>query len=164
MKRPVRIEGAVAFIPLTRGYEAVIDVADVPLIEGFSWYAMVDGSRVYAAAKIRTAGGKRQQVRLHQKLTGFERTDHRDGDGLNNKRSNLRAASPGQNARNCKRRADNKSGVKGVFQVRKSGRWMACIRVARVRKHLGVFGCRTAAQIAYAKASREMHGDFGRTA
>ena len=38
--RPIRIEGDFAYIPLTRGYESVIDATDVNLVEGFNWYAL----------------------------------------------------------------------------------------------------------------------------
>ena len=39
--RPIRIEGDVAYVPLTKGYEAIIDVEDVPLVEGRNWHAHV---------------------------------------------------------------------------------------------------------------------------
>lgn len=39
MKRPIRIEGDVAYVPLTQGYTAIIDAGDVPLVEGRSWQA-----------------------------------------------------------------------------------------------------------------------------
>ena len=37
--RQIRVDGNIAYVPLTRGYEAVIDAADVPLVEGWNWYA-----------------------------------------------------------------------------------------------------------------------------
>lgn len=52
MKRPIRIEGDVAFVPLTRGHEAIIDAEDVPTVAPYSWSAMVTGPRIYAVTSI----------------------------------------------------------------------------------------------------------------
>ena len=45
--RPIRIEGDLAYVPLTRGYEAVIDAGDVSLVEGFNWYALNQKQTVF---------------------------------------------------------------------------------------------------------------------
>ena len=64
--------------------------------------------------------------------------DHIDGNGLNNRLSNLRDVTPLENARNRKRRSDNKSGVMGVCQVT-SNIWQAQIVVGGKRENLGRF-------------------------
>jgi hypothetical protein len=46
--RQIRVEGQVAYVPLTRGLEAVIDAADVPLVEKQNWYAAADNNTFYA--------------------------------------------------------------------------------------------------------------------
>ena len=45
MSRAIRIEGSVAYVPLTKGYEAIIDVEDVPLVEGWNWSAREERRR-----------------------------------------------------------------------------------------------------------------------
>jgi hypothetical protein len=50
-KREPRIDGELAYIPLTRGYEAVIDAADIALIGRHNWYTLAGDRTVYAARK-----------------------------------------------------------------------------------------------------------------
>jgi hypothetical protein len=171
--RPIRVEGNIAYISLTRGYEAVIDAADVPLVEGFSWFASVgrenaaQGPTVYAA---RTGAGLRPGTRraiyMHRAImAAFDpiEVDHRDGDGLNNRRGNLRPATRAQNARNTAVRSSNKAGVKGVCYSKANKGWVAQITTDGVNKNLGTFQLKSDAQAAYDAAAREMHGEFART-
>ena len=169
--RPIRVEGNVAYVPLTRGYEAVIDAADVPLVEGKNWHAFVkrrnDGTTlaVYAARSSPRAGGKQNTIFMHRILLSAdsEETDHRDGDGLNNRRANLRPATKSQNMHNQRLASNNKSGFKGAYWHSFARKWASQIRLANQNHHLGLFGCITAAAVAYARASRNLHGQFGRT-
>src|ERR1700720_2374397 len=101
-------------IQLTRGKVAVIDDADAPLILAHSWSAHKRQShhaeKWYAAATI-----AQTFVLMHTFLTGYPMTDHRDGDGLNNRRQNLRRCTQGQNSQNsCKRQGKVTSQYKGV--------------------------------------------------
>ena len=170
--RPIRVEGNIAYVTLTRGYEAVIDAVDVPLVDGFNWYAhealRSDGTlrTVYAIRDATDRRGRRKRVALHRIISGYSTldVDHKDGDGLNNCRSNLRAATRAQNIHNASIRCTNKSGVKGVHWAKEKGKWRAQIRCNGARKTLGYFNCRTAAAIAYANESRRLHGEFARIA
>lgn len=166
MKRAIRIEGDVAYVPLTKGYEAVIDAADVSLVDGFSWYANVQPRAVYAARTDRSSH-KPRTVTLHRLLAddpvGME-VDHRDADGLNNRRDNLRVATTAQNQHNARISKRNTSGLKGVTFNKDRGKWQAKIMRDRKRHHIGYFGCPTTAHFAYVKASRLLHGEFGRIA
>lgn len=63
--RPIRIEGNVAYIPLTRGFEAVIDAADVPLVDGRNWCAAVKPNATYAVRKEKR-DGKIVGMHLHR--------------------------------------------------------------------------------------------------
>lgn len=168
--RQIRIEGNIAYVPLTKGYEAVIDAADVPLIEGRDWFASVrrrsNGSvrAVYAAQK-QIGAGKWPPVLMHRIIAntpdGME-TDHRDGDGLNNRRDNLRPATKAQNAFNQKMSVRNASGFKGVYWDKVRAKWQAQISVGGSSRSLGHFTAKEEAATAYAKASAELHGEFGR--
>lgn len=51
-KRPIRIEGDIAYIPLTRGYTAIVDAEDAHLVSTQNWSANVHGGRAYAVAVI----------------------------------------------------------------------------------------------------------------
>lgn len=89
--RPVRIEGDVAYVPLTKSYTAVIDAADADLVGQWNWIAQVRPHAVYAFRTTeRDANGKQHTVFLHRLLMGFpaSRVDHADCDALNNRRKN----------------------------------------------------------------------------
>ena len=56
--RQIRIQGDIAYVPLTKGYEAVIDAADVPLVQGNNWSATVRKRTCYAFRTERAKGGQ----------------------------------------------------------------------------------------------------------
>lgn len=159
--RHIRIEGDVAYIPLTKGYEAVIDAADVRLVDGFNWTALIGKSTIYAYRRLSSGA----MVYLHRAIMAAPAgyfVDHKDSNGLDNRKCNLRIATRAQNTRNQRLARHNKSGVKGVFFDGRRNNWRAEIKLNGHKSNLGAFKCRTAAQIAYAKASMSLHGEFGR--
>lgn len=163
--RPIRIEGNLAYVPLTKGYEAVIDAADVPLVAGWNWYAHVTPWTVYAA-RGNHSGGMPRTVYMHGAIVGAVEgftPDHRDTDGLNNRRYNLRLATRAQQQRNQKKPRNNTSGLKGVTWHKQRGKWMSQIEASGKRYYLGVFETKEAAHAAYCIASATIHGGFGRT-
>lgn len=168
--RPIRIQGDVAYVPLTQGYEAVIDAGEAPMVDGRNWHAMVrtrpDGAfyAVYAVS-FDCSCGKRRKIFMHRVIAGTPDemdTDHIDGDGLNNRRSNLRHATKSQNRHNQRISVCSTSGVKGVSWHKSKGKWQARIKLNGTRLHLGLFEDIELAAAAYASASAKMHGEFGR--
>lgn len=162
--RPIRIEGDLAYISLTRGYEAVIDAADVSLVEGHNWSAAIDSVIVYAVRGFRK-DGEQFRIRLHQQIIGVKKgqvIDHKDGDGLNNRRSNLRHVTRNQNSFNQKTPKNNTSGYKGVSFNKKRGKWVSSIGVSWKKRQLGYYATAEDANAAYCKASAEFHGEFRR--
>lgn len=165
--RAIRIEGDVAYVPLTKGYEAVIDAADVPKVSRWNWCARVQSNTVYA---IRThkVQGVQSTMLMHRLLMqggidGLE-VDHIDGNGLNNRQENLRPATRSENLRNTRISRRSTTGCKGVMVHKKSGRFRAQIQINGVVRHLGYFSTKEAAAAAYAEASAQLHGSFGRVA
>lgn len=133
--RDIRMDGDVAFIPLTKGYEAAIDIADLPLVAGKPWCADIryrkDGTvRTVYAVRVETRDKKSRTALMHRVIAetplGME-ADHWDGNGLNNRRSNLRNATVAQNRQNAAISADNTSGVKGVCWDKRAKKWKAQI-------------------------------------
>lgn len=158
--RPIRVEGNIAYVPLTRGYEAVIDADDAPLIGQWNWQAKVCRNK---AKNVMGVYATRWDSRgMHQMLLKASIVDHVDGNGLNNQRINLRSATRSENARNSRRHRDNTSGFKGVSWNKAKQKWRAYITLNGKEKHLGLFSTAEAARDAYAAANALMHGEFGK--
>lgn len=161
--RPIRVEGGVGFVPLTQGYTALIDAADAPFVGQWNWCAIVGKWTVYAK-RVEWRDGKAFSIYLHRALLTVgigQEVDHRFGNGLDNRRSNLRVATPTQNQQNSNLRKDNTSGVKGV-STRENGKFQAAIRYGGNKVHLGTFGAIEEASAAYQEASMKHHADFRR--
>lgn len=88
--------------------------------------------------------------------------DHIDNNQLNNKISNLRAATVAQNMFNCKTRKDNTTGVKGVGIHKQTGKFRARIRIDNKEMHLGLFDDIEEARNAIYNKRAALHGEFAR--
>lgn len=163
--RPIRIEGNLAYVPLTKGYEAVIDAADVPLVAGSNWYASMECRRVYAKRR-KTSGHKAHRiVSMHRTILDAPDdmlVDHKDGNGLNNRRKNLRLATATQNACNKTVQSNSASGLKGVVYHPETKKWRARIFLDGKTYSLGLHRTPEDAHRAYTEASGTIHGEFGR--
>ena len=86
--------------------------------------------------------------------------DHINGDKLDNRIENLRAATVGQNQHNRKTNANNTSGYKGVSWSKALKKWTARITLERKTINLGYFSNVEEAAEVVRKAREELHGDF----
>jgi hypothetical protein len=139
-------------IPLTHGAFAVISPQDCELVESRRWYLSLQG---YAAAR---------GLLMHRVIMNPAKgmvVDHINGDKLDNRRENLRICSYGENLRNTPMRVNNKIGLKGVIRCGTSYAAQICTNYERTS--LGTFPTPEEAHEAYCKASKELHGEFGRT-
>jgi len=168
--RPIRIEGNIAYVPLTQGYEATIDVEDVQLVEKYTWHVRDGRGPKYAVTSI-TKDGIRVNIRMHRLIFNSPdhlEVDHIDGNGLNNRKrgpgGNLRLATPSENRCNRGRQANNTSGYKGVSWDKSRQLWTAHIRVNNEQKNLGRYKTPEDAYEAYKSAAKVWHGNFGRIA
>lgn len=147
-----------AVVPVGASHFATIDDADLPLVAPYRWCAKPRRNTVYAQA---TVDGR--QVFMHRFLLGLKpgdpMVDHRDRDGLNNRRSNLRLASHGLNAANM-RPIRGSSRYKGVCWDPVNQKWVAQICVDGKRRNLGRFTDERDAAMAYAQAAAAAWGDF----
>ena len=105
-------------IQLTRGKIALVDDEDLETISEFKWYAHPSNYTFYAvrSAWIRGIGSTNESMhrvilarKLGRGLLKSEEADHENGDGLDNRRENLRPATHAQNHRNCYQRKPNRS-------------------------------------------------------
>lgn len=151
-------------IPLTQGKFAMVDDADFDAVNAHKWCAHKIGRRFYAMRAIRKPDGTKWIQHLHTfLLPDAGRVDHRDGDGLNNQRYNLRPATYTQNARGFKRkRARATSQYRGVSWHKKLRKWEACIMVNK-KVPLGYFHDETDAAHAYDAAAVFYFGEWAST-
>lgn len=154
-------------IPLTRGMVALVDDEDYEEVSRYRWtYHRPRHSRAgYAQTSIESAAGGWRTVRMHQMVFGpispHSTIDHVDGDGLNNRRGNLRAASRCEQSWNRRTRIESSTGLKGVFPTTTT-RWIARIGWQGKRLNLGTFDSPEKAARAYDARARELCGEFAR--
>jgi hypothetical protein len=152
-------------IPLTQGKVALIDDCDAHLA-AFKWCAKRDrdGRKWYAIRKAPRDGGPGRRMWLHREVLGVTdpkvEVDHKDGNGLDCRRHNLRAATTQQNQANRGVQANNTSGFKGVNWRKRDRKWRAQIRVSGRNRGLGHYATPEDAARAYDAAAREAFGEF----
>jgi len=157
-----------AEIQLTRGMVALVDDADLPLVSGYAWYPLLRsdgaGKGFYASGVAAGSGksGRKWLLMHHLVLPATGQVDHRDGDGLNNRRENLRPCTSSQNAANARKQMVATSRFKGVFLDRSRGRWAAAITHRTRSRKLGRFVNEVDAAKAYNAAALELFGEFAR--
>jgi hypothetical protein len=145
-------------IPLNGGHVALVDDEMARFFAGVTWRAEARGPILYAVRTVPV--GSPVSRYMHKRLTGWARTDHINGNGLDNRRANLRPADHSRNAQNGRAHRDGQSGFKGVSFDRRHGRWFGQIRANGEHFHLGTFGDPADAAKAYDAAAREAFGEF----
>lgn len=168
--RPIRVEGNIAYVPLTKGYEAIIDATDMLLVDRGPWCVTYSGRRPGQKPKAyaqRQEGSRknRQRILLHRLIMNAPddmQVDHVNGDTMDNRRSNLRLATPRQNQQNRGMSPLNTSGIKGVRFDMRRGRWFARIRVDGRTTFLGYHETKESAAEAYEAACLAFHAAFAR--
>jgi hypothetical protein len=150
--------GVVA-IPLSPGNVALVDAEDWERIGEYQWQVFRSRNTKYAVRYVR--------VFMHGELLGeLEEgleVDHKNGNGLDNRRSNLRVATRSQNAQNQqKQNRATSSRFKGVHWNKGSKKWIARIGIDKKRVTLGSFGSEEEAGRAYDAAAQKHFGGYAR--
>lgn len=149
-------------ISLTKGKVALVDDADYARASQYKWHA-VKRKRTWYPSRLINMGSKRHQLFLHafllEPMDGLQ-VDHRDGDGLNCTRANMRLCTPAENTRNRRRPVTNTSGYKGVSWHKLRGKWIAWIGLNGRNKYLGLFESKRSAAQAYNEAALKYYGEF----
>ena len=147
----------VRYIPLTKGKFAIVDAADYERLNRYKWCAMKGGAKLYAC---RTTG--RRTILMHRFLMNPPKgmvVDHIDGNGLNNRRSNLRICTHQQNM--CNTRPKGKgSRYKGVCWDKNRKQWIVVVRCGERHVHVGRFDDETEAARAYDRKAFELFGEY----
>lgn len=147
-------------MPLTRGLVAVVDADDAERIGAHKWLAIPSKNTAYAGR----FQGKRL-ILMHRAISDAVDgvlVDHEDGNGLNNRRKNLRHCDHQHNLFNRRKLAAASSQYKGVSWHKGSRRWAANITAHNKLLYLGSFDVEEAAALAYNRAAVRYFGDFAR--
>lgn len=158
-------------IPLTQGLVALVDDEDFDRLSRFKWFASRYHNQWYAMRNAGVAEMRRvRKIRMHREVLGLPNgdvveVDHRNLNGLDNRKGNLRAASRGQNSRNIPKRELHmgqppSSRYKGIYLAKHCGLWRARISLNRKLVQLGYFSSEMAAAQAYDEAALKYHGEF----
>lgn len=144
-----------------------VDDIDYPHLSKWKWWISdTNGKYLYAWTRYIDPQRPRRRIKMHRILLGltgrFEYCDHIDRNTLNNQRSNLRIATPAQNAMNRKIRCHSKTGYKGVFfyPENKTNKYYACVAKGGVKYPGGFFRTAEEAALKYNELASEIQGKF----
>lgn len=147
-------------IPLTKNLHAIIDDEDIPMLQGKKWHVHGPHNGLFYAWHNKLGA-------MHRLIIGAkegEHVDHKNGNSLDNRRSNLRICTRSQNIANAKLRADSTTKAKGV-NFRTFGKYSSYrvrIGVSGKRVNVGHFQTIKEAKNAYATAAKFYFGEFAR--
>lgn len=149
-------------IPLSKGQYAIVDDEDFDFLNQWKWSC----SSHNHATRRPTVDGKRVTVMMHRLINntpdGMD-TDHINGNGLDNRKCNLRSCFHAENMRNRKKPSTNsKSKYKGVHWRKDANMWAAAACINGKQKHLGYFLLEEDAATAYNFAVDKHYGEFAR--
>ena len=149
-------------IQLTQGRVAIVNDADCEWLSQWKW-STVKGRFTYYARRSIWKNGKRTYVRMHRVILNTppgKQTDHINGDGLDNRRGNLRVCTNSQNQMNSRKRLNCSSIYKGVYWDSCTRRWRALIRHNKRLKSLGRYDTQREAAMAYDEAAQRLFEGF----
>jgi hypothetical protein len=151
-------------IELTKGKVAIVDDSIFDILNSLNWFAVKSRNVFYAARHVNTVDGVQRAEYMHHFIIGFPRikgmmVDHKDGDGLNNQRENLRIVTQRVNSSNRTARRNGKTYSKyiGVTWDKKRNKWIAQIRFSGKNKNLGSFNSEQEASAMYQEAVAALH-------
>ncbi|MCD4831544.1 MAG: hypothetical protein K8R02_07025 [Anaerohalosphaeraceae bacterium] len=153
-------------LKLNKGRYAIVDYDDWKALKKFNWRLRKSPTTLYAERTAYTVTNRQRNIALHRQIMNASKgifIDHINHNGLDNRKTNLRPATPAQNAWNRKQSNANwksSSKYRGVKWHRKSAKWSAQIGFNNKRKHLGYFVNEIEAAKAYDIAARKHHGNF----
>lgn len=138
----------------------VIDDDDFELVAPHRWMLMCVRNLRYALTHI-----EKKPVLMHRLIMNPPTelvVDHKDTDGLNNQRDNLRVVTRGQNGLNRRIHKNNKSGYKGVTAQADCSTFRVQLRIGGKRVLSKNFPTAIEAARAYNEAAKQYHGEFAR--
>ena len=152
-------------IPLTHGKVALVDAEDYNWLSQFKWRTQKSGKRpdAFYAVRSMTIKKRRTTIQMHRQIIkpppGLE-IDHKNNNGLDNRRCNLRFCTRSQNMANSRGHTRRRSSFKGVSFHTQFRKWRAIITKNKKNLHLGFFKSQVRAAMAYDDKAKELFGQF----
>ncbi len=149
-------------IPLSQGLFALVDDEDFEYLNQWKWQALRDHNTFYAVRNEKI-NGKIVHFKMHRvimKTLANQMVDHRDHNGLNNQKYDLRNCTNQQNQLNQIKKEGCTSKYKGVYFNKTINKWIAHIIINYKRTHIGYFDTEDEAALAYNKKAKELFGEF----
>ena len=147
-------------IPLTQGKIALVDDEDYSDLMRFKWFAFKKGNSFYVRRNSPMVQGRQSAILMHRVIINPSddlEIDHINGDGLDNRKENLRIVTHRQNCQN--RHEVKTSRYPGVHWNKMKKKWHSLIQVNGIRKHLGYFKDELDAATTYRVACVVLGGD-----
>lgn len=153
------------FFYSSEGY-VLVDAVDYPIVKDYCWSKECTPTKglFYSKAYGRGKHGT-TNIRMHQVLTNYKPpsiVEHINGNGLDNRRENLRIATNCQNMMNRRKHKNNTTGTTGVYFEKESKTWRARIQANKVDISLGTFPTKEVAVEARLKAEELYFGEYRR--
>ena len=167
-------------IKLSNGQYAVVDTEDclALIIDNIKypyrksmfirWHAKKQGNVTYAVRHMRSSDGKWKTIRMHRFILGMSDwnkkigVDHINGNGLDNRRDNLRICTQSLNCANSRKSIIKSSRFKGTFWNKRMKKWCAQIGNKKINHIIGYFDSEVKAAKAYNRKAKEFFGEFAR--
>lgn len=145
------------------GHVAVVDDEDFPRLSKWDWLLAhgYDSDDLVYVVRFEN----KKAIQLHRVVLGAadgQIVDHKDRNGLNNQKSNLRLCSHTQNMQNRKKHRNGHSRFKGIWQKKGNGSWVTQIIVNKKKISIYGFSIEEDAARAYDSLAKEHFGEFAR--
>lgn len=147
-----------AKIMLTQGFFAIVDKEDFKRVNIHRWKILKTDGKLYACRTIK----RRHTLLMHRFLTNAKKgqfVDHRNGNGLDNRRLNIRLCTQSQNLANSKK-TRGVSKFKGVYWNKEKQKWQVQISYKHTNRYVGRFTSEYEAAKAYDTKAFELFGEF----
>jgi len=153
-------------IPLTQGMFALVDDDDFEALSKWKWHANKSKGNYYACRNSPRVNKKRTSIKMHRQIMNVPNDglfiDHINGNGLDNRRENLRLCTNAENTRNSRVSSSNTTGYRGVSLHGPTKKFRARIKSDDGTIYLGHFKTAIDAALAYDFAAKRFHGEFAR--
>ena len=155
-------------IPLTQNKFAIVDSRDYENLSQFKWYAHKKYKTWYARRNLPRSGKNRKSIFMHRYILSATPSrwpvDHKNSNGLDNRRDNLRLCKYGQHNFNKSLQCNSGTGYKGVYKrkMRHISPYQATIKYRGKVYYLGCYKTPKEAAIAYDNAAKIKFGGFAK--